>query len=241
VSHQLDVGSTIIPYDVRESAQARAMKIVATPSGVEVVAPTGTPPDAVAAYVARKRRWVFDAVRALAARHEALLDQQYGSGAKLQYRGRWLMLDVQAGGVEEVEIACRSKLHVTVPAHLVGVPRLEAVRAAFDRWLRARARDDLDRFGRKHAQALGVTPGGFRVSEARGRWGSCGRDGVIRAHWQLAQAPAAAFEYVVAHEVAHLVHRNHSENFWRTLARTLPSWPERKAMLERWAGERRAV
>jgi len=241
VSHQLVVGSTVIPYEVRESAKARAMKINATPAGVEVVVPPGTPPDAVAAYVARRRRWVFDAVRELAARHEALLDQQYGSGAKLQYRGRWLMLDVQAGGVEEVEIACRSKLHVTVPAHLVGVPRLEAVRAAFDRWLRARARDDLDRFGRKHAQALGVTPGGFRVSEARGRWGSCGRDGVIRAHWQLAQAPAAAFEYVVAHEVAHLVHRNHSENFWRTLARTLPSWPERKAMLERWAGERRAV
>ena len=151
------------------------------------------------------------------------------------------MLDVQPGDVAEVEIACRSKLHVTVPAHLVGVPRLEAVRAAFDLWLRSRARDDLDRFGRKHAQTLGVTPGGFRVSEARSRWGSCGRDGVIRAHWQLVQAPAAAFEYVVAHEVTHLVHRNHSEDFWRTLARTLPTWVERKAMLERWEGERRAV
>lgn len=239
--YQLVVGSTVIPYEVRESAQARAMKIVATPSGVEVVVPTGTSADAVEAYVARKRRWVFDAVRELAARHEALLDQQYGSGAKLQYRGRWLMLDVQPGDVAEVEIACRSKLHVTVPAHLVSVPRLEAVRAAFDLWLRSRARDDLDRFGRKHAQTLGVTPGGFRVSEARSRWGSCGRDGVIRAHWQLVQAPAAAFEYVVAHEVAHLVHRNHSEEFWRTLARTLPTWVERKAMLERWEGERRAV
>lgn len=239
--YQLVVGSTVIPYEVRESAQARVMKIVATPSGVEVVVPTGTSADAVEAYVARKRRWVFDAVRELAARHEALLDQQYGSGAKLQYRGRWLMLDVQPGDVAEVEIACRSKLHVTVPAHLVSVPRLEAVRAAFDLWLRSRARDDLDRFGRKHAQTLGVTPGGFRVSEARSRWGSCGRDGVIRAHWQLVQAPAAAFEYVVAHEVAHLVHRNHSEEFWRTLARTLPTWVERKAMLERWEGERRAV
>ncbi len=241
MSHTLVVGSTVIPYAVRESNKARAMKIVATPAGVEVVVPPGTPPDAVTAYVARRRRWVFDAVRELAARHEALLDQQYGSGAKLQYRGRWLMLDVQPANVEEVEIACRSKLHVSVPAQLAGVPRHEAVRAAFDGWLRARARDDLDRFGRKHAQTLGVTPGGFRVSEARSRWGSCGRDGVIRAHWQLVQAPAAAFEYVVAHEVAHLVHRNHSEDFWRTLARTLPTWVERKAMLERWEGERRAV
>ena len=54
-------------------------------------------------------------------------------------------------------------------------------------------------------------------------------------------APAAAMEYVVAHEVAHLVHRHHSPEFWVTLARALPDWEERKAMLERWEGEHRAV
>ena len=241
MTHELTIGATVVRYAVRESTQARAMRIVATPSGVEVVVPVGTAPDAVAAYVDRKRRWVFDAVRDLAARHEALLAQHYGSGAKLQYRGRWLMLDVASADVEAVEIACRSKLHVAVPAPITGVARWEAVRAAFDGWLRARARDDLERWGRKHAPALDVTPGGFRLSEARSRWGSCGRDGVIRAHWQLIQAPAAAFEYVVAHEVTHLAHRHHGEAFWHTLARTLPAWPERKALLERWESERRAV
>jgi predicted metal-dependent hydrolase len=155
MTHQLVVGATVIPYTVRASAKARAMKIVATPSGDEVVVPPGSAEIDVAAYVAKKRRWVFNAVRELAARHETLLDQQYGSGAKLQYRGRWLMLDVQPGDVNAVEIACRSKLHVTVPVALTGVPRMEAVRAAFDLWLRARAKDDLDRFGRKHANTQG--------------------------------------------------------------------------------------
>jgi predicted metal-dependent hydrolase len=57
----------------------------------------------------------------------------------------------------------------------------------------------------------------------------------------LVQAPAAAFEYVVAHEVAHLLHRNHSAEFWSVLAQTLPDWTDREAMLERWETERRAV
>jgi len=52
------------------------------------------------------------------------------------------------------------------------------------------------------------------------------------------QAPSAAFEYVVAHELAH---RNHSTAFWATLARLLPDWVERKALLERWEGERRGM
>jgi predicted metal-dependent hydrolase len=51
----------------------------------------------------------------------------------------------------------------------------------------------------------------------------------------------AAMEYVVAHEVTHLLERNHSEAFWATLAKTLPDWQERKAMLEHWEGDHRAV
>lgn len=241
---QLTIGHTVIPYQLRESGKATRKRIVVTPAGVEVVVPTGTAldgPEGVKAYVHRRRRWVFDAVRDIETRHRGLLDQRYASGAKLQYRGRWLMLDVRAADVTTVGISCRSKFHVAVPRAVDGLARLEAIRAAFDRWLRDRALADLRRFGHRHELALGLRVAGYLLSDARHRWGSCGRDGVIRVHWQLAQAPSAVFEYVVAHELAHLAHRNHSPAFWATLARLLPDWAERKAMLERWEGERRGV
>lgn len=240
----LTIGATVIPYAVRESAHARAMKIVVTPARVEVVVPVGTAidgPKGVTEYVERKRRWVFNAVRELREKHRALLDQQYASGAKLQYRGRWLMLDVQPGDVSEVVISCRSKFHVRVPVALDPLARLEAVRGAFETWLRERALEAAERVGRHHEAGLGAVATGYRISDAKGRWGSCGREGLIRVHWRLVQAPAPAFEYVVAHEVVHLLHRNHSPEFWATLGRTLPDWADRKAMLERWEGERRAV
>ena len=72
---------------------------------------------------------------------------------------------------------------------------------------------DLHRFGRRHAGNLGVEAKGYRLSDARSRWGSCGRDGVVRVHWRLSQAPRMAMEYVVAHELVHLLHRNHSSAF----------------------------
>lgn len=240
----LTVGNTVIPYDVRQSSKATHRKIVVTPAGVEVVIPAGSPlegPQGVGRYVENKRRWVFDAVREVEEKHRALLTQRYASGAKLQYRGRWLMLDVQQGETNEVAISCRSKFHVVVPSELDGERKLEAVREAFDRWLRARALNDLERFGRQHEATLGLEAAGYRLSDARSRWGSCGRDNVIRAHWRLVQAPTPAFEYVVAHEVAHLLHRNHSPRFWSALGRTLPDWADRKAILERWESDHRAL
>ena len=237
----LNIGETQIPYSVRVSTKAIHMRIVVEPKGVEVVVPKGTPVADVEAYVQGKRRWVFDSVRELDAKLRRLLTQQYASGAKLQYRGRWLMLEVTEGAVDAVTIVCRSKFHVVVPAALDGLERLAAIGEAFEGWLRGRALSDLERMGARHERVLGVAAEEYRLSDAKSRWGSCGRDGIIRVHWRLVQAPMAAFEYVVAHEVAHLVDRNHGEGFWRTLSVTMPDWRERKGMLEAWEGEHRAL
>ena len=240
----LTVGNTDIPYEVRFSSKAARKRIVVTPAGVVVVAPRGTPlegSNGLLAYLNGKRRWVFDSVREIEEKHQRLLTQRYASGAKLQYRGRWLMLDVQPGPVSQVEITCRSKLHVLTPEGLEGTDRLEAIRAAFDAWLRSRAQRDMKRDGQHHATKLGVEAKGYRLSDAKSRWGSCGRDGVIRVHWRLIQAPRKAMEYVVAHELVHLEHRNHSPRFWRKLAETMPNWPEAKELLERWEEAHRAV
>ena len=240
----LTVGNTDVPYHVRFSTTATRKRIEVTPRGVEVIAPTDTPlagASGVESFLHVKRRWVFDAVREIEAKHRRLLTQKYASGATLQFRGRWLMLNVQPRDVEAVEIACRSKFHVSVPMALDGVGKLEAIRAAFGVWLRNRAHRDVRRFGRRHQAGLGVHARGFRLSESKSRWGSLGHDGTVRVHWRLVQAPLAALEYVVAHEVAHLVHRTHGPEFWAALSRTLPDWPERKAMLEAWETDHRAV
>jgi predicted metal-dependent hydrolase len=262
-SLELTIGNTVIPYAVRESDQARRMKIVVTPpvqaiakategatveamgeAMVEVVVPVGTPFDGargIDAYLARKRRWIFDAVRQIHNAHREALHQHYLSGAKFQFGGRELMLDVQPGEVDTVRITCATKFEVVVPKDLDPEARIAAIRLAFDQFLRTEAERMMKEMGATHASSLGLEPTGYRLSETKGRWGSCGRDGIIRIHPRLAQAPKPAFEYVVAHEVTHLAHRNHGPQFWTTLGHTLPDWAERKTLLERWEAEHRAV
>ncbi len=240
----LVIGKTEIPYVIRYSKQARRKRVLVTPAGVEVIAPEGTTLEGdggVSAFVHSKRRWMFDAVREVDARQGKLLTQRYASGAKLQYRGRWLLLEVQSGPVAAVEVTCKSKFHIIVPEQLTGTGRLKAIQAGFDDWLKQRAELDLQTFCRRHSSRLSVTPAGARLSDAKFNWGTCGKDRIVRVHWRLVQAPRVALEYVVAHELTHLLHRNHSAEFWKKLAETMPNWREAKEMLERWEEEHRAV
>ncbi|MCP9760176.1 M48 family peptidase [Aquitalea sp. S1-19] len=65
---------------------------------------------------------------------------------------------------------------------------------------------------------------GWQLSGARTRWGSCTAAGKVRLNWRLIQAPAFVLDYVMAHELAHLAHLNHSPAFWAEVARLLPAW-----------------
>jgi predicted metal-dependent hydrolase len=70
-----------------------------------------------------------------------------------------------------------------------------------------------------------------RLTNARTRWGSCSRVGGIRLNWRLIHLPAAQIDYVVAHEMAHLLEMNHSDRFWAVVASLCPEYIQRRAAL----------
>ncbi|TXD32095.1 M48 family metallopeptidase [Lujinxingia vulgaris] len=246
---ELQIGESTIPYSVRVSARATAKRLEVTPTGVVVIAPRDTPasgPGSVEAFLLKKRRWLYQAVTDLQRREAggATLPQSWERGAKLMYRGRNLMLEITEADVDKVSIRCPSRFHVEVPRGLTGPRRRAALRHAFHAWLRGRALKDARHFCAHYAARLGSEFVGanfareqVELGDYQHMWGSCGKDGVLRIHWRLIQAPRVALEYVCAHEVAHLRHRNHDPEFWETLGGLMPDWNAAKEVLERWERE----
>ncbi|MEK7384505.1 MAG: M48 family metallopeptidase [Elusimicrobiota bacterium] len=72
------------------------------------------------------------------------------------------------------------------------------------------------------AERLGVTFGSVRIKGQRTLWGSCSRQGNLNFNWRLTLAPVEVMDYVVLHEVAHLLEMNHSPRFWEIVARHCP-------------------
>lgn len=98
-------------------------------------------------------------------------------------------------------------------------------------FLRERARQRIKPLAHEKAKALNRIPGKITLRDQRTRWGSCAASGNLSFSWRLILAPPEILDYVVAHEVAHLVHMNHAPAFWETVARIHDSVDQSRAWL----------
>ena len=97
-----------------------------------------------------------------------------------------------------------------------------AVRRALVRTLKRIALEAFEPRATEYAARLGLGPPRVALTSARSRWGSCASNGCIRLAWRLVHVPPRLADYVIAHEVAHLVEPNHSRRFWSVVESMYP-------------------
>lgn len=73
----------------------------------------------------------------------------------------------------------------------------------------------------------------IKITSARKRWGSCSTQGNINFSWRLIMAPKEIVDYVIAHEVAHLLHKNHSSKFWNCVEKMIPDYKNHNLWLRK--------
>lgn len=104
-------------------------------------------------------------------------------------------------------------------------------------FLRREARAVIGARAREKAARVERRVGRLSLRDTRSRWGSCNSKGDLNFSWRLILAPELVLDYVVAHEVAHLVHLNHSPRFWKLAGRLSQDMPAAKAWMERHAAQ----
>lgn len=96
-------------------------------------------------------------------------------------------------------------------------------------WLKRRAREEFGTLAREMADGIGVSVSRVTVRDTQSRWGSCSAHGNLSFSWRLILAPQTVGRYLVAHEVAHLRHMDHSTAFWLLCAQLLGGEAELRA------------
>lgn len=201
----LALGSLSVPY-VLTRTRRKTLGMSVCEAGVRVNVPWWVPRAEIDEFIRERKAWLIRTLKQMESRRAAQFECT--DGAVLSYLGVRLKLRVVPCLFTDVRRVGRvlwvSCTHAEEAADLV------------KEWLRHRAQRLLARRVREFARCLGRRPP-FALSNARTQWGICHPDGRIRLNWRLIQAPLEVIDYVAAHEVAHLVHLDHSPRFWRQL------------------------
>ncbi|MBI3794526.1 MAG: M48 family metallopeptidase [Nitrospinae bacterium] len=102
----------------------------------------------------------------------------------------------------------------------------------FLKWYRRRALEHISERVKTHSASAGLRPGMVKVNGALKRWGSCAAAGNLNFAWRLVMAPPEVVDYVVLHELSHLVHKNHSKRFWENVRALQPDYKANKKWLK---------
>lgn len=103
--------------------------------------------------------------------------------------------------------------------------------------LKQKAREMLPQKAAHYARLLQVVPKHVKITSAQKRFGSCSASKGVCFSYLLMQYPQAAIDYVVLHEIAHIVHHNHSKQFYDLIAQHMPDYKQRSALLKTLAPE----
>ena len=208
-----------------ERRRRRTIGIKVSEHGLSVAAPLRAPWREIEGFLHEKALWILDKLdqRAAAGRPPTIFG---ASGETLPLHGNEVALVVSQSkrGVNLVG----KDLHIGLPEP----HRRGAVRAMLLRWLKSRALDALTPRVTHYAARVSLPPPPLRLSNARTQWGVCMSSGRIRLSWRLVHLDPELADYVVAHEIAHLVELNHSERFWALVEWLYPHWREARERIE---------
>ncbi|UTA48190.1 M48 family metallopeptidase [Simiduia sp. 21SJ11W-1] len=199
--------------------------------GVQVSVPKALPDAHWLPLVAAKQAWIIARQADIRARQAEAPSYGFTSGECLPYLGRHYPLQICEGARTHVQLV-DNQWQVAL-SRRGRKPQALRVQAAMAEWYQAQAGMLLTQKSRQLAARIGRSIGRVTVKRTRSKWGHCTSLGDLQYNWLIVQAPEAVVDYLVAHEVSHLRHPNHSAAFWAQVGALCPDYLAQRRWLKR--------
>jgi predicted metal-dependent hydrolase len=225
---QIQFGSKTISFDL-EYQKRKTLGITVRPDGsVLVKAPEGSSQEKLEEKLRKRAPWILKQQSYFLSFEPRTPARQFISGETHLYLGKRYRLKIISGEKEEVKLKGKFLTIETNDSH-----RAESLLKA---WYHAHARQKFQQLARpwiSRFEKYGVAPTGMTMQWMEKRWGSCTPKGRIILNLELIKTPRRCIEYVIVHELCHLVHHNHSKAFFELQTKEMPDWEVWKERLER--------
>lgn len=228
MEHRIQFGSREIRFQL-EFSKRKSLGITITPDlHVRVNAPEGASLEKIKEKVWNRAPWIIKQESFFLSFQPKTPPRKFVAGESHLYLGRLYTLKFKVGKKNDVHRK-RNVIEVT-SANRRNVKKLLL------KWYRMHARIEFAKIAEPLVQKFkkyNVEPKGIYLQNMPTRWGSCTPKGKIILNPELIKAPKKCIEYVIIHELCHLVHRGHTQKFFELQKRMMPDWVKWKMKLEK--------
>ena len=198
-------------------------------TSVKVFAPIDTDLPIIEQHLKAKRKWIEKQQRSFQTYLPKTPPRQYIGGEGFLYLGKQYMLKIEPSTAEEVKLY-QGRLVVKTFN-----PEATHIKKLLQQWYIARATILFNKLFEEQFylfKRFGLEKPILQIKKMEKRWGSCTPQQKIILNPELIKAPVVCINYVILHELCHLVHHNHSKSFYRLLENFMPDWQKYKQLLE---------
>lgn len=196
---------------------------------VRVLAPNSLTHQQILETVESKAKWIVGKLDIVSQREQLTVPKQYVDCELFSYLDKEYKLVISVNKqISQPEVVLEfSELHVI--SRSATKPNIKAI---LIQWYKVQAMKLLAERVALYSKKIGVQPTKISLSNAQKRWGSCSSKASLLVNWRLIMAPLEIFDYVVVHELCHLVHLNHSRDYWDLVRSIIPNYQQYKQWLK---------
>ena len=217
------LGKTV-PYESRRSTEATEPRIDVDIQGVRVVLPEASQEDPEQ-LLAENAAWVLDKKQKYDSFREQIPDREFAVGETFPYHG----------DPHEIVVEQRSSSDVVDQELRLAKHHVEqtSIQRALEALYRRKAREWFEEQAEQLAYEMEVEYDKIEIRNQRTKWGSCSTSGTLGLNWRLMMAPPDVIDYILVHELAHLLEQNHTDEFWSIVADYDPKYEDHAQWLGR--------
>ncbi len=223
----IELAGKPVTYTLKRSGKRRSIGLRIDDRGLTVSMPLRASEKWLHTVLHDKASWVIEKLGSWQDRKDAI--PRWQDGEHISFRGETFTLRIIPALFASTPQLRGDQLYL----HVTDTSDESVIEKAVTRWYRLEAERVFMECVAHYAPLMQVVPRQVKLSSARTQWGSCTSRGVVRLNWQLVKMPLHLIDYVVVHELAHLVEMNHSASFWRVVEKVCPDHARCRAELRR--------
>ena len=229
----LEIDDLKIPIILKISNRARHIRFTMNRSGLKIVKPYRASMSDLKKVIKEKEDWIYKHYKNILKNTVDIKEKEWITGEEIFYLGRKYPIKVIEWDKKSTTARFEDEIFYTyIEKGISQEDRTFRIEFVFEKLLRIMAREYITKRVEYYKNITGFRYNEIRIKSQKTLWGSCSRLDNLNFNWKLIMTPEYILDYIVVHELCHLLHMNHSKEYWDTVAHYMPDYKNAKRWLK---------